>query len=81
MTLPRQEPGVSYRLHAISLHEPFGLPLHHQTGVWCFMRLNKICREVIGEMEKILKGVLTIKQEYKKNRMKSIERAGAAENK
>jgi hypothetical protein len=41
MKLPRQEPGVSLRLHAIILHEPFGLPLHHQTGVWCFMRLNK----------------------------------------
>ena len=45
------------------------------------LKINEICREVFGEMEKILKGVLTIKQEYKKNRRKSIERAGAAENK
>jgi len=40
MTTPRQEPGGSLRLHSIILHEPFGLPLHHQTGVWYFMRLN-----------------------------------------
>jgi hypothetical protein len=25
-----------------SPHEPVGLPLHHQTGVLCFMRLNVI---------------------------------------
>ena len=37
VTLPRQEPGASlgYKF------EPFGLPLHLQTGVWSFMRLNK----------------------------------------
>jgi len=36
VTLPRQEPGASlgYKF------EPFGLPLHLQTGVWSFMRLN-----------------------------------------
>ena len=48
------------------------------------LKINEICQEVFGEMEKILKGVLTIKQEYKKNRRKSIERGvrgGAAENK
>jgi len=28
-------------LYATTVHEPCGLPLHHQTGVWCFMRLNK----------------------------------------
>jgi hypothetical protein len=42
MKLARQEPGVSSRFHAINLHEPFRLPVHHQTGVWCFMRLNNI---------------------------------------
>jgi hypothetical protein len=40
VTLPRQEPGASSRLHAINPHEPFGLPLRDLTGVWCFMRLN-----------------------------------------
>jgi len=46
-----------------------------------FLKINKICREVFGEMEKIFKGVLPINSEYKKNWRKSIERAGAAENK
>ena len=40
--LPRQEPGASL---ATSELEPFGLPLHLQTGVWSFMRLNNIWPE------------------------------------
>jgi len=35
--LPRQEPGASL---ATSKLEPFGQPLHLQTGVWSFFRLN-----------------------------------------
>jgi len=33
--------GGIFWLQAKNELEPFGLPLHLQTGVWSFMRLNK----------------------------------------
>ena len=39
--VPRQEPGAS-SASSINRLEPSGLPLHLQTGVWSFMRLNEI---------------------------------------
>jgi hypothetical protein len=38
--LPQQELGASLMLHATTLHEPFGLPLHPPAGAGGFMRLN-----------------------------------------
>ena len=67
-----------------STHRTSSTPMHsifRTSNTLAVLKINEICREVFGEMEKILKGVPTIKQEYKKNRRKSIERAGAAENK
>jgi len=41
MKLPPAGAGGIFWLQAKNELEPFGLPLHHQTGVWCFMWLNK----------------------------------------
>jgi len=45
MKLPQQELGGFFLLQAKTELESFGLPLHLQTGVWSFMRLNKKSRE------------------------------------
>jgi hypothetical protein len=38
---PPAAAGVFFDVTCGILHEPCGLPLHNQTGVWCFVRLNK----------------------------------------
>ncbi len=37
---PQAEAGIYSGLHATSPHEPFGLPLYHQTEAWRLLRLN-----------------------------------------
>jgi hypothetical protein len=57
--------GGIFWLQAKKELEPFGLPLHLQTGVWSFMRLNNTNQEVkkletqVGKLEQMI-GKLTM---------------------